>query len=156
MNDQLHFFDRFGEDLLVRQEETVRQGQESSGKSGGKSPGPARSVVKPLPGPSATAGERNRDRAYRMAEPRLGTSRARVLECIRSAGRRGVTREEISRSTGMKVSSVCGRVSELLSTRDRDGRPIQPLIRSDGTKRRGPSPDSEDQVVLFDVDLFQV
>ena len=42
----------------------------------------------------------------------------RVLECIRSAGDRGITRQDIAASTGIPLASVCGRVNRLLGLKE--------------------------------------
>lgn len=48
------------------------------------------------------------------AAPKSGTRRMQVLEALVSAGQRGLTRHEIVQVTGIPLSSVCGRVDELI------------------------------------------
>ena len=59
----------------------------------------------------------------------------RVLECVRNAGECGMTRHEIADELKIPLSSVCGRVNELLGSKlqqragqRRDGRAVLFLI----------------------------
>lgn len=69
--------------------------------------------------------------AERIA-PEAPTMRAKVLNCIRGAGDRGITRQEIADALPMRIQTVCGRVGELLDSGEvyevtdkrRDGRKI--------------------------------
>ena len=45
--------------------------------------------------------------------PRVGRLQARVLDYLRSRSD-GATLQEIAEATGIKINSVCGRVSELI------------------------------------------
>lgn len=96
---------------------------------------------------SQTCSESNRNAAYRTSAPKRQTTKQMVLDYLIQCGERGATREEIEAATGLKQSSVCGRVASLL-------RPEDPLERpqafQNGTKRMGSS--GVEQVVVYAVD----
>lgn len=70
-----------------------------------------KSLFDPLP--PARRGEATQQEAARKVAAHAPGLRARVLDFIRSKGALGATIEEISDGTGIKQSSVCGRISEL-------------------------------------------
>lgn len=49
-----------------------------------------------------------------MSAASRGAQAERVLECLRSAGTTGMTRHEIADELRLPLSSVCGRVNDLL------------------------------------------
>jgi DNA-directed RNA polymerase specialized sigma24 family protein len=53
--------------------------------------------------------------AAESIRPFIAGKRERVYRAIEAAGTKGATREEIADATGMPLSSVCGRVNELLA-----------------------------------------
>ena len=113
-------------------------------------PAIARNIAKPLPAVhTQTASVRNRDNHHRQTVAKSGSARARVLACIVDSGAHGMTREEIAIATGLKVSSVCGRVAELLSPPDPTQRPS---IGQNGSKLHGPTAGSGEQVILYSLD----
>lgn len=59
--------------------------------------------------------------AYRRNRGAMSTQAKQVLAAIQSAGGDGVTRQEIADSTGLKLSTVCGRVNDLLNAKDDAG-----------------------------------
>jgi hypothetical protein len=52
--------------------------------------------------------------AAARVEVHAPTLRERVYRAVEAAGRRGLTRQEIADGEGIKLQTVCGRVSELL------------------------------------------
>ena len=63
---------------------------------------------------SRGAGKRNRNDVYQETMPRHGKDGERVLQKLRSLGYHGATRDELSISLLMPLTTVCGRVNELL------------------------------------------
>lgn len=61
-------------------------------------------------------GELLRNESYQSILSDLPSSQAKVYQAVAERGERGATREEIAQLTGMKLSSVCGRVKELLDS----------------------------------------
>lgn len=57
-----------------------------------------------------------------------GEQRVKVFKSITSAGKDGITRQEIVEDTGLSINAVCGRVNELL----KDNR-----VFEDGATRTG-------------------
>jgi hypothetical protein len=75
------------------------------------------------PAPYQPASETSREAAHAI-EPHAGTQRKAVYDELVRAGAGGRTRQEIADAIGMKLQSVCGRVSELISAglaREPDG-----------------------------------
>lgn len=52
--------------------------------------------------------------AYHAMGPRLGVQQNQVVGLLARNVHRDYTRSEIAEATGMRLSSVCGRVAELL------------------------------------------
>lgn len=50
--------------------------------------------------------------AARRARPKAGTQRSYILSVIEGSGR-GLTMEEIAFTSGVRLQSICGRLSEL-------------------------------------------
>lgn len=71
-------------------------------------------VRKEVPVESKDAGLRNRNAVHDATKPRHGGDRDRVLERLRHLGLMGATRDELSISMVMPLTTVCGRVRELL------------------------------------------
>lgn len=71
----------------------------------------------------ATVGEVTRNESYHSLLADMPTARAKVFQAVADCGDRGATREEIAELTGMKLSSVCGRVKELLDAAEIDESP---------------------------------
>jgi len=69
---------------------------------------------KEVPAESKDAGLRNRNAVRDTTKPRHGGDRDRVLERLRQLGLMGATRDELSISMVMPLTTVCGRVRELL------------------------------------------
>lgn len=63
------------------------------------------------------AGAANKARVYRDTKPTHSGARLRVLKHVQRMSSVGATREEIADALGMPLSSVCGRVNELLDPR---------------------------------------
>jgi hypothetical protein len=63
----------------------------------------------------AGAGVANRNKNYHESKPKHGGQRALVLKYLQKLPGVGATREAISEALAMKLSSVCGRVCELLA-----------------------------------------
>jgi len=70
-------------------------------------------VAAEFPPPAARRGCYTQQLAARAAAPFAGRQRDRVLECLRFHSE-GLTRGQIARALGMRLQSVCARVSELL------------------------------------------
>lgn len=60
------------------------------------------------------AGKRNRNDVYVETLPRHASDRERVLAYLRTIGWRGATRDEVAHVLGMQLSTVCGRMRELI------------------------------------------
>ena len=65
--------------------------------------------------PEAGAGVANRNKNYHESKPKHGGQAAAVLKYLQKLPGVGATREAIADGLGMKLSSVCGRVCELLA-----------------------------------------
>lgn len=63
---------------------------------------------------SKGSGKRNRDEHYVEHQPKAATQRQLVFAHIAAAGAMGATRHEIAKTIRRPLSSVCGRVRELL------------------------------------------
>lgn len=76
-------------------------------------------VTLPPTGPCkrAAAGMVNKARVHRDTKPTHSGVRLRVLKHIQRMASVGATREEIADALGMPLSSVCGRVNELMDPR---------------------------------------
>lgn len=61
------------------------------------------------------AGVANRNANYHESKPKHGGQRAVVLKYLQKLPGVGATREAIADALAMKLSSVCGRVHELLA-----------------------------------------
>lgn len=146
-NTQLDFLDELAEasGIPVRDPKVLTTSATEQNSSGKNYP----RVVDQHPA-GQTCSERNRDNEFRKTARRRLSARERVLECIRMQGAHGATREEIAELTGLKVSSVCGRVAELL----KPSPPERPQIKQNGTKRKGPHRGSGEQVVLYAVEVL--
>jgi len=82
---------------------------------------------------------RSRSRRAKLdSHSKLNASKQResVLACIQSAGEQGMTRNEIAESLGIPLSSVCGRVNELLNVE-------RPIVYISATRR------SSRSVIIF-------
>lgn len=64
--------------------------------------------------PSTDAGKRNRNDTYIATAPRHTGDRLRVMNHLQSIGASGATRDELSIALSMPLTTVCGRVRELL------------------------------------------
>lgn len=73
-----------------------------------------RSVFDPLPAPAATSSDTSVEAAIAIA-PRLNHLQAFVLNTIRCAGHRGMTRDEIETTVSLRGNTIRPRVKELLS-----------------------------------------
>lgn len=62
------------------------------------------------------AGVANRNANYHESKPKHGSQRAAVLKYLAKLPGVGATREAIAEALGMKLSSVCGRVHELIES----------------------------------------
>jgi len=62
----------------------------------------------------------------------IGNQHTLIISCIQSAGQLGMTRHEIAEALNLPLSSVCGRVNELLNV-DR------PVIYISATRRQSRS-----------------
>lgn len=62
-----------------------------------------------------SAGEQNRNEVYRETLPTHSGKRAEVLRYVSKMADIGATRDEIAAALGIPLSSVCGRVNELLN-----------------------------------------
>lgn len=104
---------------------------------------PTEAESKPSPSASRAVSVSHRNATYhRPGNVRRRMSVAEIVyQCIVDCGEHGATREEIARLTGLKLSSVCGRVSELL------GEP-RPRVVQHGDKRPGPAPGSHSQTIV--------
>jgi len=72
---------------------------------------PARNAA---PKESKDAGKRNRNETYKTTAPLHTGDRLRVMNRLRSLGDAGATRDELSIGLLMPLTTVCGRVRELL------------------------------------------
>lgn len=73
--------------------------------------------------------------AFRRNRVRSGSQLHQVLDAIQAAGGKGATRPEIADATGLKLSTVCGRVNDLLNERN-DAGVLDPRVFVQG-KRSG-------------------
>ncbi|QEG40457.1 hypothetical protein [Roseimaritima ulvae] len=67
---------------------------------------------------SVVAGRANSARNFHAASGRRPRQRERVYAFLLNRRSAGATREQIAEATGIKLSSVCGRVSELIESGD--------------------------------------
>jgi hypothetical protein len=67
------------------------------------------------PIPSPAAGFANRNRIYRETKPTHSGKRREVLNFVVKQGSKGATRDEIAAALLLPISTVCGRVNELLN-----------------------------------------
>ena len=64
-----------------------------------------------------SAGKINKAQVHRATKPSHSGVRLRVLKHIQRMASVGATRDEIAEALGIPLSSVCGRVNELLDPR---------------------------------------
>lgn len=93
-----------------------------------------------------TPGEQTRNESYASELPVRSRKRKEAFEFVQARGAHGATREEIEAGTDLCLSSVCGRVNELI----KDG-----LLIETGERRIGSSGKSHAVVVAKEFEYAQ-